>query len=40
MKTYINEWGWRSMSEDDDHDDDEYCTTLENDELVTHLLHP
>ena len=28
------------MLEDDDHDDDEYCTTLENDELVTHLLHP
>ena len=38
MKTYMNEWGWRSMSEDDDQDDDEYYTTSENDELVTHLL--
>ena len=26
VKTYIDEWDWRSMSEDDDQDDDEYCT--------------
>ena len=35
----IDEWDWRSMLEDDDQDDDEYCTTLDNDELVTCLLH-
>ena len=22
----IDKWDWRSMSEDDDQDDDEYCT--------------
>ena len=35
----INEWDWRSMSEDDDQGDDEYCTTSDNDKLVTLLLH-
>ena len=27
------------MSEDDDQGDDEYCTTSDDNELVTHLLH-
>ena len=26
------------MLENDDHDDDEYCTTSDTDELVTHLF--
>ena len=34
-----DEWDWRSMLEDDDQDDDKYCTTSDNDVLVTHLLH-
>ena len=32
----IDEWDWRSMSEDNDQDD-KYCTTSDDDELVTHL---
>ena len=32
------EWDWRSMSENDDQDDDEYCITSDDDELLTHLL--
>ena len=36
----IDEWDWRSMLEDDDQDDNEYCTTSGiDDELVTLLLH-
>ena len=35
----IDEWDWKSMLEDDDQDDDEYCNTSDNDELVTLLLH-
>ena len=34
----IDEWDWRSISEND-YQDDEYCTTSVNDELVTHVLH-
>ena len=40
---HINEWDWRSILElvleDDDKDDNEYCTTSDDDELVAHLLH-
>ena len=35
----IDEWEWRSMLEDVDQDDNEYCTTSNNGELVIHLLH-
>ena len=34
----IDEWDWRSMSEDDDQGNGEYCTTSDDDELVTQLL--
>ena len=40
VKTYVDEWDWRSMLENDDQDDNEYCTTSDiDDELVTRLLH-
>ena len=35
----IDEWECRSVSEVDDHGDDEYSTTSYDDEPVTHLIH-
>ena len=35
----IDKWDWRRLSEDDDQGDNKYCTTSDNDKLVTHLLH-
>ena len=34
----IDEWDWRSMSEKDNQDDNEYCITSDDDVLLTHLL--
>ena len=36
---HIDEWDRRSVSEVDDQGDDEYCTTSDDNELVTHSLH-
>ena len=34
----IDEWDWISMSEKDDQDDNEYCITSDDDDLLIHLL--
>ena len=38
VETYIDEWDWRSMSEDVDQGNGEYCITSDDDVLVTQLL--
>ena len=39
-QTYLHEWDWRCVSEDDDQCDSEYCTTSDDDELCDSLTTP